>query len=414
MSDADLAADQRKAVGDVERAFRDGASSSHDGTLGDPIGAPSTTPERVKREQPEEETSPDGFRPGVKLRRLDTVGPPQRVEWLEGAIAQGRIPRGEMTLLFGEPGVGKGSISAQIVAEVTAAGRSVLISCPEDDLTRITVPRYMAAKVDMSLVHEIALWETEDDSLPVDLFVDADIILRQAEETNAALIILDPIEEHLRADVKNETANRDALRKLVKGCRKLGVAVLAVDHPNRMNSQSLFRKAGGNSAKYKIARSALYAGRQASPEDETAEQKGNRVALIHGKHNMMAPAPGLLFDVRTEWVQGDESEPISTGYAELLGTTTVSMEALLSDETQALHTDIGEAAAWLQLFLEENGLGMVAEEVERNAIAINPAWTRKVLRPAVSSLGGKYAALAFRGRYGYRLPGFIPLGENIT
>jgi putative DNA primase/helicase len=82
----------------------------------------------------------------------------ERVTWLW----QGRIPLGALTLMDGDPGLGKSLITLDLVARVTTGqpmpdespgllGGAVLLSA-EDDLAATIRPRLAAAGADMSRV----------------------------------------------------------------------------------------------------------------------------------------------------------------------------------------------------------------------------------------------------------------------
>lgn len=364
-----------------------------------------------------EKTDGETFQAGMRWKRLSDVGPPQRVEWLEGDISEGRIPRGELTLIMGEPGVGKGSITAQIVAEVTNAGRVVIISAPEDSLESVTLPRYMAAGAILENVITVGIATEEDEPLsPVDVKEHHSELLAIAFETNAACIVLDPLEEHLTADAKSERETRQALRQLLAGCRALGCALLGIDHVNRMNSSNAFSRAGGSSAKYKVARSVLIAGRQGSAGDDkdSAEQSPNTrtVALIPAKLNVGAAAQGLRFELVTAYVAGENGAQVSTAVARLLGETTLTAEEMLGEDARESRETVSECAEWLLGYLTHRGLGHGQEETRKDARAINQDWNAKILELATKQHGGKCSPMSFGGPYAYKLPGWVPLGAD--
>lgn len=401
----------------VEESWKAGAARGSS----DPIPAPGAVPTMslAPIHDTGEKTNGETFQAGVRWKRLSDVGLPQRVEWLEGEIGEGRIPRGELTLIMGEPGVGKGSITAQIVAEVTNAGRVVIISAPEDSLESVTLPRYMAAGAILENVITVGIATEEDEPLsPVDVEEHHSQLLAIAFETNAACIVLDPLEEHLTADAKSERETRQALRQLLAGCRALGCALLGIDHVNRMKSSSGYARAGGSSAKYKVARSVLIAGRQGSTGDEKdpAEQSQNPriVALIPDKLNVGAAARGLRFELLTEYVLGENGAQVSTAVARLLGETTLTAEELLGEDARESRETVSECAEWLLGYLTHRGLGHEQEETRKDARAINQDWNAKILELAIKQHGGKCSPMSFGGPYGYKLPGWVPLGADRT
>ena len=416
----------------IEKQYTEGltraAAGTYDSSRGEPIPAdPPNSSSSAEQSPPIHDTGEDSeeenFRPGVRWKRLSEIGLPQPVEWVEGDIANGRIPRGELTIIMGEPGVGKGSITAQIVAEVTNAGGIVIISAPEDSLESVTLPRYMAAGAVLENVITVGYaWEDDEPWTPLDIAEHHSQILAIASETGGKLIILDPLEEHLTADAKSERETRLALRHLLAGCRALGCALLGIDHVNRMKSSSGYARAGGSSAKYKVARSVLIAGRQGSTGDEKdpVEQssKPRIVALIPDKLNVGAAARGLRFELLTEYVVGAGGTQVSTAVARLLGETTLTAEELLGEDARESRETVSACAEWLRDYLTHRGLGHQQDETRKDARAVNEDWKADILKLAVKQLGGSNGPMGFAGNggeeklWGYKLPGYRPLGAD--
>jgi len=85
---------------------------------------------------------------------------PERIEW----AWQGRIPFGAVTLLVGEPGLGKSTVLVDICARLTrgqlegdACGRpvGVIVASAEDHRSATIVPRLTAAGADLARAHFI-------------------------------------------------------------------------------------------------------------------------------------------------------------------------------------------------------------------------------------------------------------------
>ena len=93
----------------------------------------------------------------AKLVRLADVKP-ERVEWLW----PGRIPLGKLTLLDGDPGVGKSTLAVHLAAQVSIGGRwpddtdcptgGVVLLSAEDGLSDTVRPRLDAAGADSTRI----------------------------------------------------------------------------------------------------------------------------------------------------------------------------------------------------------------------------------------------------------------------
>jgi putative DNA primase/helicase len=409
----------RKGLGDP-RSNERGAPIPYPGSEARPFSSSGTdTPTASDSTEPGAEDETDTAKPDqserVRFRRLSELGAPEPVEWLEGGIAFGRIPRGELSIVFGNPGVGKGSICMQVVAQVTQAGRDVIVSTPEDDPTRVLLPRLMAAGAVLERIHLADLTYGEEDGGPVKVAPHARRLLEQVEATSAALLYLDPFEEHLAGDVKSQRDTRNELRELLAGCREARCAILAVDHSNRMTSSSAYARAGGSGAKYQVARSVMVAGKLETAEGDQPSDaiRSSEVLLIHAKSNLSGLANGLRFRLEGVNLEGSGNVEIRTSRAELIGETNLTAEDMLSEKAQEQSQTVSECAEWLAGYLEEHGGGMVQDETRKAARAVSEDWSKDVLKLAIRKLGGKNGPMGQGGaRWGYKLPGYVPLGED--
>src|SRR2546430_12917405 len=140
-------------------------------------------------------------RPHVRSLDLSAVRM-EHVRWLWDK----RIPREEVTIIQGDPGLGKGHIAADLAARFTTGrpmpddtsvtqptGR-VLWLTTEDDSERVLKPRLVAAGADVQLVSRIV----DDVSFPSGL----DALRQLLSEQNAAdpahpvgMVVVDPLSE---------------------------------------------------------------------------------------------------------------------------------------------------------------------------------------------------------------------------
>ena len=321
----------------------------------------------------------------ISLTAFADMPAPKPIHWLRGETGNGRFPLGEMSMIYGEPGVGKGSITMAIIAEVTQAGGRVVLSTPEDDTIRVVKPRLMAAGADLSRVSHIAI-KRGDEETTIDIGRESELIVQTAVDFGAELIVIDPVSEHFGANVKDERENREQLAPFMRACREHQIAIIAIGHTNRMTGGSGYMRAGGSSALFKIARSAFIVGRIPTP-DEDQDTIAKNVALIHDKTNLGRAMPGIVYTIKTEELSIVDGKPVTTSLAVKIAETNLSSEDILDERRIAEQRKIGECAAWLEQHLADK-LGLCAKtETETEARKIDQAWTSATVRAAAKAIG---------------------------
>lgn len=138
---------------------------------------------------------------------------------------EGRIPLGKLTLLDGDPGVGKTLLALHLAARVSkgtpmplAKGSSafpeepanILLNIADDTLSDTVIPRLEAASADLS-----RFWA-------IDREINADDIARYQPK----LIIIDPLSSYLGG--REEQPNRHTIQSLTRLARESGAAILAI------------------------------------------------------------------------------------------------------------------------------------------------------------------------------------------
>jgi hypothetical protein len=220
---------------------------------------------------------------------------PAAVAWL----SPGRLAAGKLTLLEGDPGLGKSTLLCDWAARITTGEplpggeprppRGVLLLSAEDGLADTIRPRLEAAGADLTKV--VALEEIDDQGelRPPAIPADAPLLGRLAREIDAALIVLDPLVAFLDPAL---SAHRDqdvrrALAPLKTLGEETGAAVLAVRHLTKGTGGSALYRGGGSIGIIGAARFALLLARD--PDD--VEQR----ILANQKANLARPAPSLRF-----------------------------------------------------------------------------------------------------------------------
>lgn len=203
-----------------------------------------------------------------------------KVEWLW----EGRIPLGTLTLIDGDPGLGKTMLAACLAACVTRGrllpdgtpgvdGGAVLVSV-EDDLARTIKPRLQAAGADLSRVRAIQLVKVVNEDTgevwerPFSIVSDLPLVEDAIAEVGAKLVVIDPIMACLDSSIDSHKDQqvRTALVPLIKLAERTGCAVVIIRHLSKNETGNALYRGGGSIAFIGAARSALLLAKH--PEDE--------------------------------------------------------------------------------------------------------------------------------------------------
>lgn len=181
--------------------------------------------------------------PGLSLVCLADVKP-EAVKWLwPGVLALGKL-----TLVGGNPGVGKSQVAASITASVTrgegfpgagavCVGGSVLFVGLEDGLADTLSPRMEAAGANLNRVHivqgkPVYSAKGEQFNEMIDVTKDLELLRREVNRLgDVRLIIFDPINDYVGEGKQSDNSDmRKALVPLQTFAEELGLSVLAITH----------------------------------------------------------------------------------------------------------------------------------------------------------------------------------------
>lgn len=220
----------------------------------------------------------------------------QRVRWLW----YGRIPLGKITVLDGDPGLGKSQLALDIAARLSS-GRpmpystgerrtgGVVVLTAEDDLADTVKPRLDAAGAAteriIAIDNIVLAGEEHYPTLPDDLGYVAEAI----ERVNARLVIIDPLMAYMneRTDSHKDQSVRGMLAPLHHLAVDTGVAVLVVRHLNKMSGTNPLYRGSGSIGIIGHARSGLVVARD--PDDPNAR------VLASQKSNLSVEPESLTF-----------------------------------------------------------------------------------------------------------------------
>jgi len=302
--------------------------------------------------------------PLICTTRLSDVTP-KAVSWLWPS----RIPRGKVTVLDGDPGLGKSTLLLDLGARVStgkqmpdgswgASGRMLLISA-EDDVADTIQPRLVAAGADLSRIEVVTEIRDEDGLRLPELPRDLDAFEAAVQRHAAVLVIVDPLMAYLGAKVDS---HRDQdVRRVLAGLRgvaeRTGAAVVLVRHLNKsVASVNPLYRGGGSIGIVGAARSGLLVAKD--PQDP-----GRRILAVT-KANLSACPPSIAFQL----VQSGEG----VAAVEWLGESSHKADDLLVVAAEGPPAARAAAVEFLRCALAEGPVAVDALKVQTRAAGL--AW----------------------------------------
>jgi archaellum biogenesis ATPase FlaH len=310
---------------------------------------------------------------------------PEPITWLW----PGRVASGKLTLLAGDPGLGKSLVSLDIAARVStgncwpdcaarpARGGVVLLSA-EDDPADTIRPRLDAAGADVSRVNLIQAVEWFDGDAgqrvtrSFSLERDAAALEEAIDQTpDCRLVIIDPISAYLGGTDSHKNADiRGLLTPLSQLAQRRRVAVLAVTHLNKSAGPAMYRSMG--SLAFVAAARAVWA----VVKDQ--EDSSKRL-MLPIKNNLAADTSGLSYQVVVP-----NGVPC-LAWSDQPVTITVDDALAAGRNDDPRDSDRREAKAWLRNTL--SGGPVPVKEIEHQAREEGLSWA--TIRRAKSDLGIK-------------------------
>ena len=255
------------------------------------------------------------FTEGPKLVRLVDVEP-EEVTWLW----PGRIPCGKLTILMGDPGLGKSMLTLDVSARLSTGmpwpdgGRAplgtVILLSAEDGVADTIRPRVDRLGGDVTRIAVLEAIRTSDGERGFSLVADMPHLETAISSTGASLVVIDPLSAYLGdTDSYKDAEVRGLLAPLAAIATRTGAAIVAVMHLTKDTQRRAIYRAPGSIAFVGAARSVLVVGKDQENEE--------RRLLATNKNNLSAPAPTLAFSIPggvIEW----EPDPVSNTDAEVV------------------------------------------------------------------------------------------------
>ncbi len=314
----------------------------------------------------------------------DTIDP-QQVEWLW----QDRFGLGKLTIVSGDPGLGKTYMLLDVTARVSA-GRDfpdgapckkakVIFATVEDGPGDTIRPRLDLLGADVTnVLHFEGIQDGEGKILPFVLDQHVPVLDRYLDENDGVrLIVIDPISGFLGdVDSHRNAEVRGVLAPLVKLAEKHGIAVVGINHLTKSQGKALYRSLG--SLAFIAAARAAWAV-VADPDDD------ERRLFLPVKNNL-GKAAGLAYRIvegKIEWENG----PVLIGIDDLI---------------EDADTPRDEAKEWLRGILADGPVEAkaVLKQAKQDGICERTLRTaKKELKIKSSRSGGS------QGSWAWSLPG---------
>lgn len=300
----------------------------------------------------------------IKMADIET----QEVQWLWYPY----IPFGKITIIQGDPGEGKTHFILAVASALTKGVQilnsalqeplTVIYQTAEDGLADTIKPRLEMLQADCEKVIVI------DESAQA-LSLSDERIEQAIKETGTKLLILDPLQAYLGADVDMHRANeiRPVLHALGLVAERTGCAIVMIGHMNKGGGKSAYRGLGSIDI-IAAARSVLVIGR--SPHDPHIK------VMARSKGNLAPQGSSIAFEIGEEFRFIGECnitvDELLNGFSrrDVLGEAKQLLSSLLSDTAQPSKL-IAEKASAINisertLKKAKKELGIVAEKIGEN------------------------------------------------
>jgi len=338
------------------------------------------------------------FCPYLEITRFSNIKPVELDFIWPGFIAIGKI-----TVLVGNPGLGKTMLAICMASHVSTGKEwpggarcpigDVGIMSAEDGPDDTLLPRLIASKADVSRVHFISMvkeFDIDGNQIKRGFSINKDLKLLEeclCKVPDCRLIIIDPISAYMGGtDTHNNSDVRGVLSSLSELASSKKVAILAITHMNKGggSGNALFRVTG-SLAFVAAARAAFLI-----EEDKDDDEKRLFVPM---KNNLGNDKTGFSYRI----LEDSNNVPFAEWDAESINLT--AADVLMNHEEK---TDREEAAEWLY---EELGYGeCTTVELITKAKQSGHSWStvkRAKLEIKVEAFRKGYGE---EGRWYWRLP----------
>jgi hypothetical protein len=303
---------------------------------------------------------------------------PEEIRWLWPPY----IPAGKLTMLEGDPGLGKTFLALNLAAAVSQGyplpsfedgtfgkprqPQDVLYLTGEDGLGDTLLPRLSSAGANLLRVSVLDGAVTPDGKRTSISLADVEILEEALKLVRPGLVIVDPIQAYLGgADMNKAHEVRPVMRELGRLAGQAGCAIIAIRHLRKSQSDRAVYRGLGSIDLAAAVRSILLVA-----EDR---DKPSRRIVAHSKSNLAPKGASQSFEIRE-------------GRFSWTGASALGVDDLLAPvepEETLIPRDVARE------FLAEHLSGGSAPAVEVIAKANKAAISKRTLERAKADLGVK-------------------------
>lgn len=241
----------------------------------------------------------------------------ERVEWL----IPGYIPKGDITIIGGDGGLGKTSLWCNIASAISNGTPCVLQEdnsyiyprgeviyfSGEDDTARVLRDRLEQNGANLDNIKTLPMNDDAFTSLSIGGALIEDLI----EARRPMLVIFDPIQQFIKnTDMSKRNDMRQTMTNLSKLGNKYGTTFILVMHTNKRDKIGSFRDKLSDSADlWDIARSVIALGRN----------QNNENFITHEKSNYGVRQNAILYHIENGRIIRDSFETERKTYVEFMG-----------------------------------------------------------------------------------------------
>ena len=331
----------------------------------------------------------------------------------QGWVWKGVIPEGQVTLLTGEPGVGKSLFAMDAIAKLTRGQRGflfddqgepgqVILFSGEDGISSVVRNRLEAAKAELPLVNVVVndaettttLKKTDsargrhnDDSQmeSLELYL---TLLRESGKP-CRLVVIDPVKSLLAAtNGRDDVKLRATMAKLTELADRTGVAILLIATPSKIEKGKRGDWTPTSPVLAEVARSVWTIVRDPN--------EPSRRLLLPVKTNLCDTPPGIGFTIQDQRIRWENEWVRQT--AEQYAADTTATEQL---QHVAAKSELSRVTEWVKKRLNHSPVytGDLKEDAAKHEIS------QTTLMRALTLLGcRKGKERTSDGRWFWRLP----------